>query len=117
MTNVSNNIYFWQILILSATLGFLLTPTFAKEKALPKYEKCNATVYLSAKWNPYTVKEKSNNPLGFKKLICKTGREAYLVVRADKAGYIYELVNHKYVKISTKDDNMCYIIDRFCGKN
>lgn len=84
--------------------------------ALPAHENCKSATYISPQWNDNTKKSNKNKALAYKKLICKSGREAFILVQADKSTFSYWLIDHYERKISKKANNVCAIVNKYCTR-
>lgn len=104
--------------VLAIGFSFLPSISLAVEKigniTLPAQENCDEAAYISDQWNENTKKISENNGLAYKKLICNSNREAFILIEKKDADFSYELVDHLNKKISKKADNMCHIVDKYC---
>lgn len=104
--------------VLAIGFGFLPSISLAADTAenitLPAQENCAKAAYISDQWNINTKKLSENNRLAYKKLICNSNREAFILIDKKDADFSYELVDHLNKKISEKTNNMCQIVDKYC---
>lgn len=103
-------------------MGFSLLPSLslaadtAESMTLPAHENCVQAAYISDQWNVNTKKLDENNGLAYKKLICESSREAFILIDQQTADFSYELVDHSNRKVSEKADNMCHIVNKYCSQ-
>ncbi|MBL1419242.1 MAG: hypothetical protein COC24_001905 [Alphaproteobacteria bacterium] len=101
-------------------IGFSFLPSISlavdtvENITLPAQENCAEAAYISDQWNMNTEKLSKNDNLAYKKLICNSNREAFILIKKKDANFSYELVDHLNKKISEKADNMCAVIDKYC---
>lgn len=104
--------------LLAIGFGFLPSVSFAADVAenivLPAHENCAQAAYISDQWNINTKKIDENNKLAYKKLICQSSREAFILIEQKASKFSYELVDHTNKKIGEKADNMCFVVDKYC---
>uniref|UniRef100_A0A2A4YYF3 DUF4189 domain-containing protein n=1 Tax=OCS116 cluster bacterium TaxID=2030921 RepID=A0A2A4YYF3_9PROT len=100
--------------------GFLpslsLAADIAENSTLPVRQNCAKAAYISDQWNKNTKTSNQNNALAYKKLICQSGREAFILIEAAAQNFSYRLIDHSNKKISEKDGQMCVIVSKYCGK-
>lgn len=87
------------------------------EKAvLPTSKACTSATYISNMWNEKTKKATKNNALAYKKLICNSGREAFILIMKDKNNqkHSYKLIDHSNANMSEKGANMCQLVNQYC---
>lgn len=106
--------------LLGIGIGFLPSLSLAADVAenitLPAHENCAQAAYISDQWNTNTKKIDENKGLAYKKLICQSSREAFILIEKQEQDFSYELVNHSNQKISDKIDNMCFIVNKYCNQ-
>lgn len=88
----------------------------SEKTVLPTSKACKSATYISDMWNEKTKRATKNNALAYKKLICNSGREAFILIMKDKNNqkYNYKLVDHSNAKMSEKGANMCQLVDQYC---
>lgn len=98
----------------------LVLPAYAEDNPaslnLPQVYTCKTTIYMSSRWNKNNSITYSNDSLGYRKLICKTGREAFIFVKQPAQDFLFTLVNFSNEPITKVSVNMCGIVDNYCDK-
>lgn len=111
-------IYLLKLIFTGAILVTIpISLVFAAENSkTPESKTCSSSAYMSSRWNEDNDKTHNHKSLGYKKLICKTGREAYVLVNPtpQPTEYEYELINYLNEKVTEIDPDMCLIVDKFC---
>lgn len=109
-----------KLAVLTLVLGHVgfsaLAADIGKKLVMPKHENCTTAEYLSNQWNVDTKRAKANDVLAYKKLICKTGREAFVLIWQEDKKPAYKLVDHSNYKISENATKMCVIVDKYCNQ-
>lgn len=103
-------------------LGFSVLPSLslaadiAEQTNLPARENCAKAAYISDQWNQNTKTSNENDALAYKKLICQSGREAFILIEQKAKKFSFELIDHSHKKVSEKAGNMCVIVNKYCGQ-
>lgn len=120
MIHFMKNKFFKQIALLTTAWGLFSFPTFAADIAehhiLPQFKNCQSATYISDQWNEKTKKAIENKALAYKKLICTSGREAFILIQRDAKKFNYKLVDHGNEKLSEKAADMCLIVNKYCSQ-
>lgn len=97
-------------------LGVAQAADIPKKLNLPKHVNCPTATYMSNQWNVDTKRSQQNNATAYKKLICSSGHEAFILIFSKDNKISYKLVDHSNVKMSEKSSDMCKIVDNYCKK-
>ncbi|MCJ8323691.1 MAG: hypothetical protein HRU29_07715 [Rhizobiales bacterium] len=81
---------------------------------LPRAANCETTIYMSSRWNKNNSITYSDDSLGYRKIICKTGREAFIFVKHRDQDFLFTLVDFANQPITNISSNMCGIVDDYC---
>lgn len=113
MTRIIKRTIFKIIAIVISIAGLNVSTGFAEQK-LPDAQNCANVSYMSGAWNKGTSIDRDNKALGYKKLICMSGREAYILVKQKDGKYTYSLVNDRSVKLSPSTGKICKAVRHYC---
>lgn len=83
---------------------------------LPQVHKCKTTIYMSSRWNKNNAITYSHDSLGYRKLICKTGRQAFIFVQHPAQKFLFTLVDFSNQPLTNSSSNLCGIVDNYCDE-
>ncbi len=114
MTFLYKNLYRGLRVIICSFSAMLTFSPHADDAKLPEYETCQTIAYISQYWNIIDKNYIKNNTMALKKVICQSGKEAYLLVELNKNQYQYTLSNHLKEILTKSNLNMCKMVNLYC---